>query len=164
MKSIRWRLSGMHDMNINERLLRLRPPRIAMSLVLGAVAVHFLGSLQVHPALPIAGLAIGSAGFLVMIRAWWLFRVADTAICPTAATSSLVTDDVFSVSRNPMYLGMILMLAAIALAIGSAPFYVALAAFGVTIDRAFCPFEEQKLRVEFGDTYAAYVKRVRRWL
>ena len=164
MKSTRWHLSGAYDMNINERLLRLRPPRIAMSMVLVAVAVHFLASLQLHTALPIAGLVIGSAGFLVMIRAWWLFKVADTAICPTAASSSLVTDDVFSVSRNPMYLGMILMLAAIAVAVGSAPFYVALAAFGATIDRAFCPFEEQKLRVEFGDTYEAYASKVRRWL
>lgn len=99
-----------------------------------------------------------------MIRAWWLFRIANTAICPTETATSLVTHDVFSFSRNPMYLGMSMILAALGLAMGSAPFYAALAGFCLIMDRVFCPYEEQKSQAEFGSSYEDYVQSVRRWL
>jgi protein-S-isoprenylcysteine O-methyltransferase Ste14 len=63
-----------------------------------------------------------------------------------------------------MYLGMTLMLGALAVAMGTAPFYVATIGYAVVLDRVFCSYEEQKALVEFGDEYATYTKRVRRWL
>ena len=99
-----------------------------------------------------------------MLRAWWLFRREATAICPTATTTALVTDDVFRLTRNPMYLGIVLMLLGVAFASGGVAFYVAALAFFLIIDSVFCPFEEQKLRRAFGEEYASYATRVRRWL
>lgn len=145
-------------------LIEHRPPRLAMSFVLAAVAAHFLLPLPLHAALPIAASILGLSGFMLMIRAWWLFRVAGTAICPTESSTSLFTHDVFSISRNPMYLGIIVMLAALALAMGSAPFYVAVIGYGVVMDRVFCPYEEQKALAEFGDRYVAYRRTIRRWI
>lgn len=141
-----------------------RPPRIAMSFVLIAVAVHFMLLLPLHPSLPVAAWVLGCAGFALMTRAWWLFELVDTAICPTETSTTLVTQDVFSVSRNPMYLGISLMLGALATAIGTVPFYIASLGFFAVIDRKFCPYEEQKAAAEFGRDYEVYARSVRRWL
>jgi len=147
-----------------QKLIDYRPPRIAMTFVLIAVAVNVLIPLPIHPALPAAAGITGLLGFALMMRAWWLFRMTQTAICPTRNSTTLVTHDVFSVSRNPMYMGMLLMLVGVAMAVGSVTFYVAAIAYSVVIDRVFCPYEEQKALREFGELYAAYAQRVRRWL
>jgi protein-S-isoprenylcysteine O-methyltransferase Ste14 len=47
---------------------------------------------------------------------------------------------------------------------GTAPFYLATFGYGVVMDRVFCPYEEQKALVEFGDRYIAYRQSVRRWI
>ena len=146
------------------RLIAFRPPRIALSFVLIAIAAHWLLPLQLHDSRPAAAAAAGLAGFALMIRAWWLFRLADTAICPTAASTTLITRDVFLLSRNPMYLGIALMLTGLALSVGSLPFYVAAVAFFAAMDLVFCPYEEQKAHREFGAEYRAYMHEVRRWL
>ena len=151
-------------MILGRHLVGFRPPRIAMFLVIIAVVAHALQLLASLPSAPIAALIMGITGFTTMIRAWWLFKVADTAICPTEVSSSLITDDIFAVSRNPMYLGMIMMLAALALFTGSIPFYIAVVIYSALLDRVFCPYEEKQLRAEFGQRYAAYRVQVRRWL
>lgn len=145
-------------------MIKFRPPRIAMCFVLAAIAAHLLLPFQLHPALNGTAAVVGFSGFAIMMRGWWLFRTADTAICPTASSSSLLTHDVYSVSRNPMYLGMILMLFALAIATGTAPFYLATFGYGVVMNLVFCPYEEQKALVEFGDRYIAYRQSVRRWI
>jgi protein-S-isoprenylcysteine O-methyltransferase Ste14 len=135
-----------------------------MSLVLIAIAIHTFEPLVLHAAIPIAAGATLAAGFLVMIRAWWLFRQADTAICPTAETTTLVTSDIYAVTRNPMYLGMALMLLSAGLYTGALPFYVATVLFAAVINRHFIPYEEAKLRQKFGETFNEYSRRVRRWI
>ena len=148
------------------RLLDYRPPRIAIVLLASASVLQLgvpVWSLNA-PILAIAGVALIIAGFSIMIRAWWLFRTADTAICPTATTTSFITHDIYSVTRNPMYLGMILMLCGIAALVGSWYFYIAAGAYALILNHVFCPFEERKLAAQFGDDYAAYAAKVRRWL
>ncbi len=148
------------------QLTRHRPPRIAISLLCIAALVSILPGLAMplHRPLYATALLFGLAGFALMIRAWWLFKTANTAICPTRRSSALVTQDVFAVTRNPMYLGMSMMLAAVALGIGTAPFYAATLAYFLILDRVFCPYEEQKARHEFGEVFEDYARRVRRWI
>jgi len=148
------------------RILTFRPPRIAMTLLLLATVLQMtlpLHWLQLR-SLPVPGISIGSLGFLLMIRAWWLFRVENTAICPTADTTTLITTDVYKLTRNPMYLGIVLIILGVALATGSVLHYAAASTFFAIIDHSFCPYEEQKLRGEFADDFALYTERVRRWL
>ena len=144
--------------------IEYRPPRIAMSFVLLAVAAHLLFPLPLHEAMPAAAIVSAVAGFALMIRAWWLFRLAGTAICPTETSTALVTQDVFSFSRNPMYLGIVIMLGGLALEMATAPFYVAAIGYWFVMDRNFCPYEERKAAVEFGEHFAEYQRTVRRWL
>ncbi len=148
------------------RMLRYRPPRIAMSLLLFAAAMQLLlpPALGKLPPSPSAGVLIVLLGSGIMLRAWWLFRVAQTAICPTATSTALITADVYRLTRNPMYLGIVLMLLGIAVATGGVLFYVAALMFFFIIDSAFCRHEEVQLRETFGNEYVRYCERVRRWL
>ena len=148
------------------RMLRYRPPRIAFTLLLGAALAHALLSpfMSGLPQAPVAGAMVALLGCAVMLRAWWLFRTCATAICPTAATTTLITDDIYGLTRNPMYLGIVLMLTGVALAAGGIAFYLAAIAYYLIIDTVFCPFEEEKLRRTFGTRFTHYTMRVRRWL
>ena len=103
----------MHDRNeACPRMLRYKPPRIAMTLLLVAAALQPLvpATWTVVPASLAGGVLIAVLGFGIMLRAWWLFRAHQTAICPNAETTSLLTHDIYGLTRNPMYLGIVLML------------------------------------------------------
>jgi protein-S-isoprenylcysteine O-methyltransferase Ste14 len=146
------------------QLIAFKPPRIALGFVVLAIAVNAFVPLTPHPGLPLAATITALLGFTLMLRAWWLFRQVNTAICPTESATTLVTHDVFSITRNPMYLGIILMLTGLAMAVGSIAFYIAAIAYGVVMERVFCPYEERKSELEFGDQYRDYAKRTRRWI
>lgn len=148
---------------IRQTLLGFRPPRIAFSLVAAAAIVDLAAPVTLFPALPVTAAVFGLGGFAIMLRAWWLFRVVETPICPSARATSLITHDVYALTRNPMYLGMLLMLLALALFSGTAGFLAAAIAYFLILNFVFCPFEEQRLRSEFGE-YAVYASRVRRWV
>jgi protein-S-isoprenylcysteine O-methyltransferase Ste14 len=153
---------------VNEcpRILQYRPPRIAMTLLVAASLLQLAlpDTWAVIIAAPVGGIAIGALGFGIMLRAWWLFRVHQTAICPTAVTTMLITSDVYRLTRNPMYLGVVLILLGVAIGTGGLLFYIAALAFFLIIDFAFCPYEEGKLEQGFGAAFMAYRERVRRWL
>jgi protein-S-isoprenylcysteine O-methyltransferase Ste14 len=134
-----------------------------MSLVVIAAALHLLFPFAILPASSIGGLVLGSGGFLLMMRAWWLFREARTPICPTGHASVLLAGDVYGFTRNPMYLGMVMIMAGLALSFGTAPFYGAAALLFAILNFVFCPYEEKRLRAAF-PRYAAYAARVRRWI
>ena len=148
------------------RMLAFRPPRIALTLFAVSTALHLsIGdALPALPAFTIAAAAIASTGFLVMLRAWWLFRLHNTAICPTARTTSLLTSDIYGWTRNPMYLGIVMMLLGVAVYTGGILHYAAALAFFAIIDHSFCPYEEQKLRRDFPGKFDSYTRSVRRWL
>ena len=148
------------------RLLAYKPPRIAITLLALATLSQFALSANWAklPSLLAVGAACSAVGFGIMIRAWWLFRQHETAICPTATTTTFIVRDVYSLTRNPMYLGMILILTGIALLMGSWPFYVVAILYAVILDHVFCRYEERKLLAQYGSEYAHYTARVRRWI
>lgn len=148
---------------IRQALLGCRPPRIAMSLAAAAAVLHLARPVALLPLLPGSAAALGLAGFVIMLRAWWLFRSVETPICPTARATSLITHDVYALTRNPMYLGMLMILIAVALFAGSAGFYAAALVYFLILNFVFCPFEEDRLRTTFAG-YASYESRVRRWI
>ncbi len=148
------------------RIVTYRPPRIAWSLLIVAALTQLvLPADCVHlRSFSIAGAAVGLIGFALMIRAWWLFKVQDTAICPTAETTTLITHDVYRLTRNPMYLGIVMMLLGVGLFAGGILYYAAAITFFTIIDHSFCPYEERKLQAIFGDQFTVYTRKVRRWI
>ncbi len=135
-----------------------------MALTAFGVVAHWMSPITIHAGLPVAAAIVAAAGFAIMLRAWWLFRTAGTAICPTATTSTLITHDIYRVSRHPMYLGITVMLTAVGLATGDVVLYVPAMLFWMIIDRHFAPFEERKLEDAWGDAYLVYRSRVGRWI
>ncbi len=151
---------------MNSRIIHFRPPRIALALLLLAGLLHWAVPLS-RPQLfshTVIGAGLIIAGFAIMIWAWWLFRRVDTAVCPTEKSSHLVTRGPFAWTRNPMYLGMIGMLSGVSVCLGTLPFYFVTAVYGLIINNVFCPYEEQKLERELGESYLSYKRQVRRWL
>jgi len=84
-------------------------------------------------------------------------------VAPTKASTALVTDGIYSWTRNPMYLGLSLILVGIGLATGSAWFLVALPIAVFAVTKLAIEPEEVYLANKFGAAYEAYKSRVRRW-
>ena len=103
-------------------------------------------------------------GFIIMMWGWLLFRKVKTAICPTIRASALVTAGIFKISRNPMYLGMLMMLMGSSFLMGTIPSLFAPIAFFLIIDKVFIPYEEEKLVETFGAVYSDYAQKTRRWI
>jgi protein-S-isoprenylcysteine O-methyltransferase Ste14 len=137
-----------------------------MALLTIATVLHVLFSAQSsyhYSSIYLSG-ALVSAGFTVMMLAWWQFKVREVAICPTASTAHLITDGIYRFTRNPMYLGMVTMLGGVAAFLGTLPFYAVTIVYFFLIDRWFCPYEEEKLVATFGRDYDSYRSNVRRWI
>ena len=149
-----------------DKLIELRPPRIAQSLVVLALVLQFIlpGQSSVMFGNPVLALVTGLLGLAVMLLAWNQFRCAETAICPTEREACLIINGIYQLSRNPMYLGMTMMMLAVAILTGSIVFYLAALLFFLIINQYFCPYEETKLIARFGEEYICYAQTVRRWL
>ena len=104
------------------------------------------------------------AGLQRMGSAARLFAERDTTLKPFAQSTTLVMDGAFGQSRNPMYLGMVLMLMAVAVLLGSLTPWLVIPSFVTVITRRFIVHEEHMLREQFGDAYDEYCQRVRRWI
>ena len=75
-----------------------------------------------------------------------------------------MTEGPFRYSRNPMYLGFVLVLAGIGILLGSLTPLFVIPAFAALMDRQFIQMEEQMLRAAFGAKWQDYASRTRRWL
>lgn len=76
----------------------------------------------------------------------------------------LVRSGPFSFSRNPMYLGMGVIVFGLAIMLGSAWPLLPAAVFCIILDRWYVQFEEEKMLQTFGEDYEAYKRTVRRWI
>jgi protein-S-isoprenylcysteine O-methyltransferase Ste14 len=92
------------------------------------------------------------------------FSQAGTNIVPLTESTTLVIDGMFNYTRNPMYLGMCLVLAGVALLTGSVFSWLIVLGFFALIRQKFVLREEPLMTATFGDDYAQYKGRVRRWI
>lgn len=106
------------------------------------------------------------AGFLFALPAVVSFVKHKTTVSPLtpSGASTLVTGGLFRITRNPMYVGMLLILLAIVLWFGAISGLVAVPLFFLIIDRFQIRVEEKQLVKKFGQDYRDYTKRVPRWL
>ena len=106
-----------------------------------------------------------SAGFVTGISGVVTFRQAKTTVNPMKPhASSLVTWGVYAISRNPMYLGGLIMLLGWAIFLSNALAFVFLPIYVLYINLFQIAPEERALTSLFGETYVAYQMRARRWL
>lgn len=105
-------------------------------------------------------------GAAVILGGVVAFRLAGTTVNPLkpGSSSRLVTSGVYAWTRNPMYLGFLLLLLAWAMYLGHLLAPVFLPAFMLYLNRFQIEPEERALTALFGRDFTAYASRVRRWL
>jgi protein-S-isoprenylcysteine O-methyltransferase Ste14 len=145
---------------------RLMPTSWLLIALVTMVALRFLLPLtKIVPGpwnlLGIIPLALGVAMNLVADGA---FRKAKTTVKPFQESSALVTDGVFRITRNPMYVGFVLILTGAATLLGRLTPCAVIPAFVVLIDRTYIRSEERMLAQKFGAAWRDYSGKTRRWL
>ena len=148
--------------------LRIPPPFVAAMIALlmwlasraAPAAAFVLPAGRLIPAcVALAGVAIALAGVVAFRRV----RTTVNPLQPEKA-STLVTSGIYHLTRNPMYLGMLLVLLAWALMLSNAVAVIIVPTFILYMNRFQIGPEETALASAFGAAYVQYSSRVRRWL
>lgn len=105
-------------------------------------------------------------GLVLMVLAAWQLHRANTTILPFVPeqTRQLVTEGIFRYSRNPIYVGDLLLLLAWAVWLGNGVALVWLPVFIGYMNKMQIAAEEQALNLKFSGDYQEYCRKVRRWL
>jgi protein-S-isoprenylcysteine O-methyltransferase Ste14 len=111
----------------------------------------------------VIGVALMAAGVALGISAMRAFTRAGTYVEPWKPSTVLVTADVFSWLRNPMYVGAILLLSGLSILIASDWTLVMTIVFALVVHFGVIKREERYLDAKFGEVYRTYRKRVRRY-
>ena len=112
------------------------------------------------------GILLLLLGFVILISAVRLFRKDKTTVNPLSPeqATTLVTDGIFKYSRNPMYLGMALVLGSIAVFFNIIGGIILVALFCAYITKFQILPEERAMRDLFSDDFDKYTKVTRRWI
>lgn len=148
---------------------QLVPPPVIAALLAGCMwlADTALRSLRVPFTMPLpvtillltTGLILAGAAAVEFLR----HRTTINPMAPARATR-LITNGVYRLSRNPIYLADLLLLAAFAIWLTNAASIIFLATFVWSMNRWQIPAEEHALQKLFGPQYADYCSQVRRWI
>jgi protein-S-isoprenylcysteine O-methyltransferase Ste14 len=147
---------------------KIPPPFFALGMLILMWLVDGATGLT-DVSVPLAGY-IGSAlaiiGFGFAFSATRLFSGAKTTINPMAPkeASSLVSAGIYNYTRNPMYLGLLLLLTGFAIWLGDLVNILILFFFVWYMTKFQIKPEEEALIANFGDEYEAYRRKVRRWI
>lgn len=145
---------------------RLYPPHYLLLSILSIVGIDSL--LQV----PIVSSAIALVGGLLFLlsgivlaaSAARLFSKAKTGIVPFSESTKLVVSGAYRFTRNPMYLGMFFCLIGVTLLVNNVLGLLVLLLFFFIIRQKFVLKEEVQMLETFGDDYAQFKARIRRWI
>jgi protein-S-isoprenylcysteine O-methyltransferase Ste14 len=145
---------------------KIMPPTVLLVAVLLMLGLHFLLPVtQIVPGIwRLQGLLPLCLGLAISFASEKQFHQAGTTVHPFKESSRLVTDGLYRFSRNPMYLGMALILVGVALLLGSLTPFGVVAIFVGWIQFQFIRREEQMLYTQFGQDWLEYRARVRRWI
>jgi protein-S-isoprenylcysteine O-methyltransferase Ste14 len=147
---------------------RIPPPVIdaTFALAMWGVARLLPGLSADWPGRTPASVALALAGGLVALAGLIAFRRHRTTFNPLRpeSASALVSTGVYAFTRNPMYLGMLLVLVAWALYLSNLAAAALVPLFVPCLNRLQILPEERVLRAKFGAAFDAYAARVRRWI
>lgn len=145
---------------------RVKPPAYVCAAFVAMLAVHVLFPLARILAFPwnLLGVIPFLFGAALAGCALRQFACRKTTPEPFGVSAALVTDGVFRLSRNPMYLGILLMASGVSALLGSASPWLAVAGLGLVLDVVFVRPEEKRMEERFGEDYRRYRIRVRRWV
>ena len=117
----------------------------------------------IHEPVAYAGVTGVFFGIIMAAISAGMFKKAGTGITPFDEATTLVTNGFYRYTRNPMYVGMFLMLAGVAFLMGSIGAALPVLVFILIIRNNFVMGEERFLEASFGQQYLDYKSTVRRW-
>ena len=136
----------------------------------------FLAAVLIQKKIPIADTwfhrqSIKAAGFILLVAALFFlfrslrqfFKTKNTVVLIKPA-SSLQTTGIYSITRNPMYLGLAIVYLAISCFIGNWWNIILFPVLILIVQEYIIKREEKYLEIEFGEQYDEYKRKVRRWL
>lgn len=145
--------------------MAILPPK-GLLIALAAQIPLAVASLPLRPSLAgiVAGLLLLLGGVSVNVWAGRCFKRVDVGVCPFSPAPVVVTTGPSSFTRNPMYVGLIALCLSVALLSGVPLNAWTAAAYALWLHRRFVLPEERFLMRERGEDYAAYARRVPRWI
>ncbi|HEY4108119.1 isoprenylcysteine carboxylmethyltransferase family protein [Puia sp.] len=102
--------------------------------------------------------------FLILFAALRRFAASKNTLVTVRPASSLQTTGIYAITRNPMYLGLLLLYDGVAIFKGNAWTMLLLPLLMITIQQVVIRKEEQYLQEAFGEDYETFRKKVRRWI
>ena len=153
----------------NSPRVRFPPPLVFIGTLLAGMALEkWMGSPEIpligYGLLHTLGMLAVVLGIGIILSAHGLFFRSKTDTRPWKASDTLVIEGVYKWTRNPMYLGMALTYAGIAMLLDSLTVLGLLVPVIVIITREVIEPEEAYLERRFGEPYRAYRASVRRWI
>ena len=118
----------------------------------------------VSPAVSRAGWVLLDAGMVLMLWTTWLMLWRKTTLNPYGKPQRLLDEGPFRISRNPLYIAMLVVYLGIGLLWNNLWFVLLFPLLVLLLQFGIVRHEEQLLLQHFGDDYVRYCKRVRRWL
>lgn len=140
------------------------PVWLLAALGIARAETWVIGRVHDTPALTMLGDLLFWLGLAILGVAALSFLRARSTIVPHQDPSALITTGLYRFSRNPIYLGDVLILAGLALSWGSISGMVLVPVLAWVLTRRFIEPEEARLRAAFGPQADAYFARTRRWL
>lgn len=133
-------------------------------IIMVCLAIYAPVSYLIYVPLRIFGGVLVFTGFCISASGAYTFKLAKTPVKPFEPPVTLVTTELYRYSRNPMYLGMMIMLTGMWIALGCLSPVIVIPLFFIIIQEGFIKYEEIFLEKTFGDKYLDYKASVRRWL
>ncbi len=142
------------------------PPTYFNSSIFLIILIHFIwpGRMIIYFPWNLLGIIPVIIGAVLNLMADRAFKINKTTVKPFEESSSLITTGVFKISRNPMYLGMALVLSGVCIFLGSITPYIIVVLFIMLVQTIFITGEEKMLADTFGDAWLEYKKKTRSWL
>lgn len=157
-------MSHPHASGRDAAAIRFPPPLIFLGLLLLGPLLDRWLDLPPWPMQWWVGASVALVGMLLIGAAVGVFRKSGEDPQPWTATGRIIDTGLYAYTRNPMYLGMAILMLGLALAIGSVMGIlmvpIAIGIVGSTVIAR----EEAYLTGKFEGAYRAYMERVRRWL
>jgi len=142
------------------------PPALYAGTLFFGLILDFIFPLSLLPrfAAVILGLLTMICAGLLVVSAFRTMNRSRTAINPSLPTTTIVSDGVFGISRNPIYLSLTLLYIGIALIFNAFWALLLLLPLLAVVQNGIIKREENYLERKFGAEYLSYKTRVRRWI
>jgi len=148
------------------RTKKIMPTTCLLAAFIAMLALHFSWPLVklIPPAWGMLGLLPLVVGLFLNCAADAAFQRANTTVKPFVQSNALVTEGVYRISRNPMYLGFLLILTGMAVLLGSLTPFAVIPVYAFLVHHFFIAVEERMLAQKFAGQWEDYQQHTRRWL